>query len=282
MSALSRDYLDLEGRGPFPNQIDPWVEAGRYFHPLHNEIISQIMLRLRGELRQLGYTIGREASLQVTELGKPDLYIQSLANGAPRQRAYEYATAAEGVLAEPGVLLNAEPELDGLHIRHLESGDLVTIIEIVSPKNKESQGIIQAYVERRQRQVLEQGVNVVEIDLTRSVQHLVYLDRLNRTDYHIAVHLPDPVSRVIRMAYGEPLKRFALPLRREVVAVELQPVYADAYRNASCALHMDHEGHYTEANLPYPSLLTDGQRQSALLAVQTWRDQLHRLRSESG
>jgi hypothetical protein len=41
------------------------------------------------------------------------------------------------------------------------------------------------------------------------------------------------------------------------------------------------EGHYTEANLPFPSLLTEQQRRDALRAVEVWQEELMRLSKES-
>jgi hypothetical protein len=76
----------------------------------------------------------------------------------------------------------------------------------------------------------------------------------------------------------EPLKRCALPLIDDVVGVELQSAYDLAYREATIAPQIEANGHYILDHLPFPTLLTDDQRQQALEAVHRWRTELEELR----
>jgi hypothetical protein len=121
----------------------------------------------------------------------------------------------------------------------------------------------------------------MEIDPTRSVKRLLHDVLVTTYAYHVAVYLPQQVPRVIGVEYGEPLKRVALPLRGEVVPMELQAAYDFAYRQASVAGHIHSEGRYTEGNLPFPTLLTEDQRREALTTVENWQTELARLSKEA-
>jgi hypothetical protein len=56
----SQEYVQHLSKGPFPEQIDPWAEAARYFHQIHGCMISELLERLRLPLLALGYVAARE------------------------------------------------------------------------------------------------------------------------------------------------------------------------------------------------------------------------------
>lgn len=270
------EIIHLE-QGPFPGRIDPWAEAARYFRSVHSEMISALISVTRAPLLSMGYVVERETSLQIAEGREPDMHVQQerLSEKYPR---WNYELAAAEVLAEPGVIVEGEGEFEALHVYDAQTGDLVTVVEIVSPGNKTRDHEMTAYRERRSRLLLERGVNVVEIDPTRSVKRLTYNSETAAFAYHVAIFLPGEPVRVIGIAFEQPLSRIALPLRGEVIPVELHDAYAHAYRQSTTAWRIQHEGRYTEDDLPFPSSLTDAQRRSALEAVAHWQRELDRLR----
>lgn len=273
-------YAELRKQGPFPGQIDPWAEAGRFFQQIHAGMIGHLLEQIQDPLESMGFLAGRETSLQIAERREPDLYIQQ-ADESPLQpiETWDYGLAAVEVLAEPGVLVEGDPpELDGLHIIEEQSGRLVTVVEIVSPRNKIDVQMIRDYRERRDR-LLRKGVNIVEIDPTRSVKRLLHGRTVDFYAYHVAVYLPLQEPRLIGIDFGEPLSRIALPLIESVVPMELQAAYDYSYQVARIAVHILEEERYAEADLPFPTLLTNKQRDEALKAVQVWQAELERLRS---
>lgn len=229
-------------------------------------------------LLEMGYIIGREASLQIAEGREPDIFIQRAMNAQIPRVRWDYDLAASEALLEPGIVLEAEVEIDALHVRRHDSGELVTILEIISPSNKDRPELVTDYKRRRERLVVEQSVNVVEIDLTLSVKRLV---NAPAHAYHIAIYLPDENPRLIRMDYGMPLKSFALPLRGEIFPLKLQSAYDHAYRQFTIAAQIYQRNDYVEAKLPFHSLLTDLQREQALESVRHWQEHLAQLRTES-
>jgi hypothetical protein len=274
----SDEYIQHLTQGGFPKQIDPFAESGRYFHQLHSEMISHLLGQIQQPLLGMGYIAGRETSLQIAEQCQPDIYVQRHTDeSAQPQQAWNYSQAAEAVLAEPELMFEGiEPELDALHIKEWETGRLVTVIEIVSPRNKTELSLIQDYRERRTR-LLQREVNIVEIDLTRSVKRLIHDAVVDTYAYHVAIMLYDQPPRLIGIEFGEALKRCAIPLRAEVIAVELQAAYDHAYRQTSIAGHIQSETHYRADTLPFPSLLTSDQHKTILDAVKNWQSELKRL-----
>lgn len=274
---FSQTEIEHFERGPFPGRIDPWAEAARYFRSIHSEMISALLAMTREPLLSMGYVAGRETSLQIAEGREPDIHIRY--EQIPEKPVrWNYELAAAEVLAEPGIAVEDAAEIEALYIRELQTGDLVTIVEIVSPGNKTRDHEMTAYRERRSRLMLERGINVVEVDPTRSVKRLVNNSETTAFAYHIAVFLPGEAVRIIGISLEAPLSRFALPLRGVVIPVELHDAYSRAYRQTMTAWHIQHEGRYTEDDLPFPSSLTDDQRQNALQAVERWQQELAHLR----
>lgn len=274
----STDYSTLLDIGPFPGCIDPWAEDGHYFQQIHAEIISLLARQMKPLLKQKGYKIGREASLQITEGREPDIFIQRAMAMPVSQGLANYNLAAAEVLAKPGIQIDAEVTLQALHIHHGNS--LVTVVELISPGNKTKPEVVMEYRARRER-LIEHNVNVVEIDPTRSVKHLINDPIVKDYPYHVAVFLPGSSPYFIGMEFGKPLDRVAIPLRGEVVAVELQDAYQDAYNLYSIGGQILEQGHYDEQHLPFPSLLTADQRTEALEAVARWKARLQELHTPS-
>jgi hypothetical protein len=227
---FSDAYVECLSRGPFPGRIDPWAQVGHHFQQIHSGLIDNLISQMNPQLLQMGYVIAREASLQIAEGREPDIFVQRAMDAAKPAVRWNYELAATEVLADPGVVVEDEFDLHALHIKDFDSGRLVTIVEIISPNNKTKPQGIADYRARRERLLLEHAVNVVEIDPTRSVKHLFNNKIANEYAYHVVVYLPDESPYFIGIDLGEPLKRLALPLRGEVIPVELQRAYDYGYQ----------------------------------------------------
>lgn len=273
MNGASTPLPQLYKTGHFPGRIAPWAEDDLFFHPIHNRMIGLLLEQLSDTLFAMGYIVGTETSLQIAEGCIPDVFV--LRGDLPRQHPrLDYELAAREMLAEPGEPVTESPDLDALHIHDAKTGDLVTVVEIVSPGNKINAQDIFAYQECRSRLFLEKGVNVVEVDMTRSNKRLVHHIRTQQSPYHVAIFLAGIGLRIVSIPLESSLSRIALPLRGEVTAMELQPAYQNAYQQLTTAWHIQHKTGYAESALPFSSLLTDIQRQNALKAVKTWQKQL--------
>jgi hypothetical protein len=277
MARLSKVYTDLLKQGPFPGIIDLWGEDAHYFHQLHGRMMGFIAEQMQPDLLALGYQAGCEASLQIIDQRIPDIYIRRREGDEPPPAKWDYGAAAATIMAEPGLLTDVEiPQLDAVYIYELASNDLVTIIEVVSPGNKSSTDALTEYRARRDH-ILSKGVNVVELDLTRSKRHLLEDHQTHLFAYHYAIYLPGQEARLIGMPVLEPLKRVAIPLRKEVVGLEPQPTYDAAYHQVLLAGHILRETDYHAADLPQTALLTSKQRSDALEQATAWKTRLKAL-----
>jgi hypothetical protein len=274
-------YLEHRKRGPFPGQVDPWAEAGRYFQQIHAGMIGHILEQIQDSLDQLGYVAGRETSLQIAEGREPDVYgYQKREKPDPSGGYWDYAAAAAEVLAEPGTAFDWDaPSLQGIFITQAGSRRLVTVVEVVSPGNKVDAAAILDYRQRRDR-LISREVSIVEIDTTRSVKRLSEDKLVSTYAYHVALYIPNQMPRVVGMDYGDVLKRIALPLRQEVVPVDTQVAYDYAYQVARIAAQINDDDRYGEGFLPFPTQLTESQRREAIDTAAAWRAELDRLRGE--
>jgi hypothetical protein len=247
----SEQEIQLLERGPFPGRMDLWAEHEHFFHGLHEQFIGVLMADLRKPLLERGYVIGRETSLQIESL------------------------------AEPGVLLDDLPKMTAVIIREAQSHQLVTVIEMISPSNKAHDYYIKSYMERREEIFLKQGVNVIEIDLTRSYKRLIDHPIMTTSPYHVAILIPGHGLRVVPMTLQESFKRIAMPLREDIIPIDLHRLYERTYQEMGLAALIEIEDRYSIDHLPFPSLLTDQQRDEALDAVLVWQDELGRVRQSS-
>lgn len=253
----SEAYIQYLKRGPFPEQIDPWVENGRYFRQIHSDILFSFLAQYHDSLLKKGYITSLDWTLQ---------------NG---ERTNAHIDIVPKLNLDLGIEIGV-PDLNALFIREMSSRDFVTIFEIISPYSKIDNASIQAYLQQRDQWIGKKDVQFVELDLTRSEKRLDKRISGNPHAYNVTVYVKD-VPHVYFIDYAHTLPRIALPLRNEVIAIELQTLYHAAYQQAFVAHNMLKDNFYTEANLPFPSLLTEVQIQDALETVDRWQEELKRL-----
>lgn len=273
----TQEYIDIMEVGPFPGRIDPWVEDPHYFEQIHSGMIHQLLSQTRRELFSRGYFAAIETSMQIeTRPEEPDLFVRQKV--VTDYQTWDYVGAAEALQVEAGVEAWREEKIKAIFIKDSEN-NLVTVVEVISPGNKTS-SIAMKYREYR-ADLLQQGVNFVEIDLTRSIKRMVENQWTTQYPFHIAVYLPQSHPRIIGMEFDQPLKAFALPLRGEVITVHTHSAYETAYREQGIVGQMEGDGHYTEKNLPFPSTLSAETRKTLFEQLNRWLEQLHVLRQSS-
>ena len=161
-------------------------------------------------------------------------------------------------------------------LRHIEivdpnnGGRVVTAIELLCPANKLGEEGRRAY-RQKQREYLEGGVNLVEIDLIREGGFTVAVpERLVpadfRTPYTVCVRRANRPSEVeiTRVPLRQPLPNVRVPLRPtdSDIVLSLQPLLAECYQRGRYA-SIDY------SQPPSPRLSEEDQQ---------WADQLLRTR----
>jgi hypothetical protein len=255
-------------------------------------MIGLLQRDLQRKLFGKNYLVSRESSLQIMEMGtnEPDLFVRRIPSQSRTQSLgsmssseaipfetmtlEEYSTAATELAAEIGIEVLSDTQLDALYIYNVETHMLVTVVEIISPGNKERWS---ARYRQYRAFLLEQGVNFIELDLTRSVQRLLDNHITRQYHYYIGVYLPKQPPLVIGNQFNQPLKRVALPLRNEVIAIDTQSYYDEVYQDAAIAGHILYDNHYISSELPFPSTFTQAERAQALQRVEDWLKRLSEL-----
>ena len=103
-----------------------------------------------------------------------------------------------------------------LEVRDMETGWVVTAIEILSPVNKRPGESRMSYLQKRQR-ILGSLTNLVEIDLLRGWQPMPTLDNDIEKDYRVLVSRGTlrPEAELYPFNLQDRLPSFPLPLRPE-------------------------------------------------------------------
>jgi hypothetical protein len=261
--------IALLEQGPFPNHFDPWLEKGHYFHQFHGHMITNLFNALVGAAMEHGYILGREASIQILN-NEPDLFVVNPSYNSLPSRNFTAALFELGLEESTSFQINDEVKLDRLVVSSAETGRVVTVLELISPSNKSDDERIMRYQSRRQG-LLNNATDIVEIDLIRSYKHLINNAVAQEYPYHIAIHLYDGISHFWGMALEKPLKSFALPIEDKVIPVELNRIYRQSYSQLQIAWQMINQRHYSAENLPFPSTISDAEREKLLAALEDWK-----------
>jgi len=156
----------------------------------------------------------------------------------------EVAVEAPVVLAVPPVE-HREPYVE---IVHTGGGEVVTVIEVLSPSNK-TPGEGHELYKRKQQEILASPVNLVEIDLLSQGIHTIALSREARAsldDHRYIICVNRATDRYKFEVYPIPLPkrlpRFRIPLREPDpdVVLDLQEVFNRSYDNGGYADFVDY------------------------------------------
>jgi hypothetical protein len=211
--------------------MDPYLEA--YWSDVHSSLaiyardalrkVLPSSLRARVEQRTI-----RETTDEVNVL-IPDVQVIE-------RRPDPYRTAGPGHVAAEPLILDAEVAAiteKFIEIRDVTSGNkLVTQIEFLSPTNK-LPGKGRDDYQKKQRDLCESDVNLVEIDLVRAGKHvaavpLAHIPAARRTPYLVCVRRATARAKaeVYPVAFDQPLPAIKVPLRPTDadVVLALQPL----------------------------------------------------------
>ena len=194
---------------PFPG-MDPYLEERALWPDVHQRLITYISESLQPQLRpKYVARIGERIQLAgVRRSYVPDaLLVHPMREPAPALVQAEIPVADE---PQKVVFLDEARRVPYIEIIYREKGDVVTLIEVLSPVNKEGSGR-QEYLQK-QEQLLDTKVNLVEIDLLGYGQDTV----LAR---HAAIDEPPDWRYLVNVSREEQrsaLELYAIPLRERL------------------------------------------------------------------
>ena len=224
---------------PFPG-MDPYLEHPDFWPEVHHWLITliaetlvpQVRPKYRVAIEKRIYEISQpEESSNGNSLlvGIPDVSIHR--QSAQKQLPEQSTTAA----AQPETVIVPMPDQVKqayLEIREMQTGQVVTAIEILSPVNKRPGEGRNTYIQKRQR-ILSSLTHLVEIDLLRGWQTMPVMGAPTPGDYRILISNSErrPSADWYAIDLKESLPRLAIPLlgKSELAIVDLQALLTAVY-----------------------------------------------------
>ncbi|MBI4673917.1 MAG: DUF4058 family protein [Chloroflexi bacterium] len=234
---------------PFPG-MNPWLENPLIWHSVHQRLIVALADELGPRLRPR-YFVDVELHTYVTIPDEPrpaTRYPDVLVIERGGAAVAEAPTLQESPYLE--VVLRDEPlEESYLIVRLVPSGEIVTVIEILSHANKQRGHDREEYLAKRQ-EFFDTAVSLVEIDLLRAGPPMPYAEAAKNADYRILVrHRAHPARlKLYPFNVPQPIPIFSLPLLPDdqEPLVNLHQVLAGVYERAGYDLVIN----YAERPVP--------------------------------
>lgn len=213
---------------PLPG-MDPWLE-GRLWPDVHNSLIYTIRSALSTELPE-GYFAGIEEYVWLSSDGhesrsqrvKPDGYVVETQSSLPQsQRGHAHIRTAEPTAIVTLPMPDAVARKQYLRITD-HDGDVVTVIEVLSPSDKLPKQDRAHYLNKRD-EYFAAGANLIEIDLLRKGHRVPMGDpALPEADYYILVSPENqfPHSMAWAFTVRDPIPTIPVPLRVGIPAIPL-------------------------------------------------------------
>jgi Protein of unknown function (DUF4058) len=207
-------------RPPFPGMY-PWLEHPAIWSDVHNSFITAIRDELAPRVAPKYYAglEQRTYALQPGELvfvGRPD---NVAGRPATADVAYEPAEGEESTavgMLDVDLPINDRLQVWFLEIHDVETGTLVTVLEILSPANKIHAQGREEYIRKRER-IFRSRTNLVEIDLLRAGEPMPLRRKPVRTDYRILISrgATRPRAKLVTFNVRQPIPSIPVPLLPE-------------------------------------------------------------------
>ena len=229
---------------PFPG-MDPFLEDPDIFPDFHDRFITHLSESIQSRVPPPYFAgLGRRAWIEVSErfIG-PDVQVVRPGITLPETGAGSTVAVAAQPRTEPLVVHvphdeRSEPLVE-VYLGRGSDRRLVTCIELLSLTNKTPGEHGRDLYLRKQREILDSKVHLVEIDLLRAGEHTTAVPRhrlaraAGEFEYHVSIHHFDNLEDyfVYPIRLNEPLPEIAIPLLPgdPPVPLDLQAVFHRTY-----------------------------------------------------
>ena len=230
---------------PFPG-VDPYVENPEFWSEVHNRLIVAIADSLSPQLRPK-YRVAIEKRTYLNDgesllVGIADVAVLTSRSTSTSPPSTATLTTRHKSPMQVTVPMPEEVRESYLEIREVSGGQVVTVMEILSPTNKRPGAGRIAY-ERKRQQVLGSETHLVEIDLLRSGAPMPLLGDFP-SQYYILVSRSHqrPVADLYAFNLPEEIPIFSVPLAADEPEpdVDLQTLFNAVYDRAGLDLVIDY------------------------------------------
>jgi Protein of unknown function (DUF4058) len=224
----------------FPG-MNPYLENPALWSEVHSWLIVELARTLNPSLiPKYRAAVEKRVYLDALLVGIPDA---SVFQQNPEASGNSVVTTS--VLSKPiRVTLPLTEEITEryLEIREVKTGKIVTVVEVLSPKNKRVGEGRDKYLTKRQK-VLNSATHLVEIDLLRTGNFMPMAEAIS-SDYRILVSRADlrPEAELYPFNVRESIPQLLIPLQPgdEEPIVNLSEVLRQVYQEAALDLAIDY------------------------------------------
>lgn len=232
---------------PFPG-MNPYLEHPELWPEVHHWINTFIAELLIPKLRPKYRVAVEKRVYQITDgdsvlVGIPDVTIGKYLKPTEKEPSNIAVALPPPKPITVNIPIPEEVRESYLEVREVGTGEFVTVIELISPKNKRPGEGRKAYDTKRQK-VFGSSTHLVEIDLLRGGEPMPILGNQIKSDYRILVSRSElrPQAELYPFNLPEQIPTFVLPLRKGDTEplVDLQSVIQDLFDRAGFDLAIDY------------------------------------------
>jgi hypothetical protein len=232
---------------PFPG-MNPYLENPELWSEVHSRLIVAIADAIFPHLRPKYRVAVEKRVYQMTDgnsvlVGIPDVTIGRYIKTTDKEPSNIAVASPPAKPITVNIPIPEEVRESYLEVREVGTGEIITVIELLSPKNKRPGEGRKAYDTKRQ-QVFGSGTHLVEIDLLRGGEPMPILGNQIQSDYRILVSRSElrPQAELYPFNLQEQIPSFILPLRKGDTEplVDLQSVIQDLFDRAGFDLAIDY------------------------------------------
>jgi hypothetical protein len=233
--------------------MNPYLEQPTFWSSFHFRLIGAIAAALEPQLSLQYYIEVETRTYQSDEedeeilIGIPDAAVFSSQSSIDQPESSLPIQASVATQNRPERVALPMPIV--VHERYLEVRDaktdaVLTVIEVLSPKNKRGGEGRSAY-DKKRRMVLESATHLVEIDLLRGGKAMPIVGQRSPSAYRILVSRSDqrPAADLYSVALQEPLPTVLVPIKagEPELVLDLQAAMNRIYEEARYSIRIDYQ-----------------------------------------
>jgi len=227
----------------FPG-MNPYLETLALWSEFHSRMIVAIADAL-DDLLSRQYRVAVEKRVYLSQedeqllIGIPDVAITGVQSKTTTLMQSTTAVVEPLTVELPTL---AEVQERYLEIREGTAGTVITVMELLSPKNKRTGEGRNAYLQKRQ-QVLSSATHLIEIDLLRAGEPMP-MKGVTQSPYRILISRSPqrPQAQLYGFGLRQPIPPFPVPLQPGEIepCLDLQPLLHRVYDRARFELAIDY------------------------------------------
>ncbi|MBI3948289.1 MAG: DUF4058 family protein [Armatimonadetes bacterium] len=239
---------------PFPG-MDPYLE-GQVWEEFHSKLIDEAQIMLMPQIRpryvaRIEERVYLEHSREeLTRAVRSDVAIVRDREAAPTPPGTGVAVLTPPAPVRVPIAMPEEVRQSYLEVRLRASGELLTVIEVLSPSNKRPGSSSRREYLRKREEVLRSPVHLVELDLLRGGERLPMMAPSPPGDYYVVLSRAEhrPLADVWPIALKQPRPVIPIPLAGTDpdVSLDLRAALNSLYDRAGYDCSID----YAHGTLP--------------------------------